>query len=250
MMLYAVIAAAALAAQNGVPETCAPKSPNYSPASVRVANVNNPTYSFPGVGNQATINGRVYKGRAIIGGADIGTNTDAAHAAASYGALGEEGVRVQAEVEGLFRFHPTATVEFSPWAPVPQQQKSPASDAYSRAHNKMAQRAEDARQQWLKDNNYVGGVRTFVNDAVLYNRPTPRPTTSTIQPRGVIELNPEVPAFKSRMKVEAKPTIVMPKVTVAARSTAPRVLPKAEAVATKVEQPKVVEKTDTKVAQK
>jgi hypothetical protein len=114
----------------------------------------------------------------------------------------------------------------------------------------MARRAEDARQQWLKDNNYVGGVRTFVNDAVLYNLPAPKPRTQSIEPRGVIQLNPEVPAYKSRMKVEGKPTINTPKV--AMKSTAPKVLPKAQAVAktadAKADAPAA--KADVKVAQK
>jgi|GEM_PF-2636368 len=248
-MLLTVLAAAALASMNGAPDTCAPKSPNYTPASAHVASVNNPSYSFPGVGNQAVMNGRIFKGRPIIGGAELGTKTDAAHAAASYGAFGDEGTRVQAQVEGLFRFHPTTTVEFSPWTPVPEQQASPASDPYSRAHQKMSRRAEEARQQWLKDNNYVGGVRTFVNDAVLYNLPAPKPTTRAIEPRGVIELNPEVPAFKSRMKVQAVPTINMPKV--AMKSTAPKVLPKTEAVAKTEPKPeKPAAKAEVKIAQK
>lgn len=202
-MVFAILAAAA--AMNGVPDTCDRPSPNYTPASVHVVSVNNPTHSFPGVDNRAAINGRIYKGRVIIGRHEVGARTAAADAAIAYGALGEEGVRVQAQVEGLMRFHPVATVEFSPWTPVAEQQASPYSDPYSRAHQKMARRAEAARQQWLKDNNYVGGVRTHVNDAVLHNLPAATPQTTLPAPRGVIEINPEVPAFKSRMQVNAGP---------------------------------------------
>jgi hypothetical protein len=202
-MVIAILAA--VAAMNGTPDTCAQPSPNYTQASVHVASVNNPTYSFPGVDNRAAVNGRIYKGRVIVGGHEVGAKTAAADAAVAYGALGEEGVRVQAQVEGLMRIHPVQTVEFSPWTPVQEQQASPYSDAYSRGHQKMARRAEEARQQWLKDNNYVGGVRTHVNDAVLHNLPQAKPQTTLPAPRGVIEVNPEVPAFKSRMQVNAGP---------------------------------------------
>src|SRR6185436_19738741 len=130
--------------------------------------------------------------------------TDLAHAAARFGALGEEGSRVQADVQGLFHFHPTATVEFSPWTPVPDQRTSDTTDPYSRGYEKMAHRAEDARQQWLKDNNYVGGVRTFVNDAELYPVPAAAKKTELPEPRGVIELSPDVPKFKSRMHVQGE----------------------------------------------
>lgn len=247
-MMLAVIAAAAIAAQNGAPDVCAPASPNYTTASVHVQSNNNPTMAFPGVGSQQVLNGRVFKGRVVTGGTDIGGRTDAAHAAASFGAVGDEGTRVTAHVEGLFRFHPTTAVEFSPWTPVAQQQASPYSDSYSRAHTKMAKRAEEARQQWLKDNNYVGGVRTHVNDAVLYNLPAaPKVETRLPEPRGVIQVNPEIPAFKSRMKVEAKPTVQMPKL--AMKSTAPRVLPKVETIAKKVDGQAKAEKA-VRVAQK
>jgi hypothetical protein len=178
-------------------------NPNYRDSSVHVASVNNPVFSFPsGVDETADINGRIFKGAAIIGGMDVGPRTDLAHAAASYGAMGDEAVRVQAEVQGLFRFHPTTTVEFSPWTPVPTQKNSHASDPFSRAQEKMARRAESARQQWLSDNNYTGGVRTFINDAELYPAPAAAKKSELPQPRGVIQLSPDVPAFKSRMHVQ------------------------------------------------
>jgi hypothetical protein len=215
-------------------------NPNYQQdSSVHVASVNNPVYSFPsGVDEQAYTNGRLYKGAAIIGGLDVAPKTDLAHAAASYGAMGDEAVRVQAEIQGLFRFHPTSTVEMSPWAPVPTQRNSPATDSYSRAQEKMARRAEDARQQWLKDNNYVGGVRTFVNDAELYSAPAAK-KTELPKPRGVIQLSPDVPAFRSRMHVQG--TVHLPPnmrtaslVKVVGPDAAPTVAKAEEKPATKV----------------
>jgi hypothetical protein len=201
-MLAAMLIAAALSqvqdTQPSINGTSNLPNPNHSASSVHVVSQNNPMYSFPsGVCETTAVNGRLYKGMAIVGGLpDAGRKSDLAHAAASYGAAGDEAQRVQAEVQGLFRFHPTSTVEFSPWAPVLTQQNSPASDSFSRAQEKMARRAEEARQQWLKDNNYVGGVRTFVNDVSGPKEHTQAPT-----PRGTFQLNPDVPAFKSRMHV-------------------------------------------------
>jgi hypothetical protein len=229
-MIVAILAAAA--AVSGMPDTCDRPSPNYTPMSVHVSSVNNPTYSFPGVDNKAVINGRIYKGRAIIGQHELGAKTAAADAAISYGALGDEGLRVHARVEGVTRIHPVAVVEFSPWTPVAEQQASPYSDPYSRAHQKMAKRAEAARQQWLKDNNYVGGVRTHVNDAVLHNLPAAQPQTAMPAPRGVIEINPEVPAFKSRMQVNAGPASLS---KIASRGVV-KVLPKDSPKTEKTEQ--------------
>jgi hypothetical protein len=180
----------------------------------------------------------------------MGPRTDAADATARFGALGEENLRVQADVEGLHRFHPTTTVEFSPWTPVPDQQASPYSDSYSRAHQKMAKRAEDARQQWLKDNNYVGGVRTFVNDATLYNVPAAKPTTQLPEPRGVIEVAPELPAFKSRMHVQIKPEDSPALARIAAKSTAIKAMPKSDAKAATVVAAKPEAKPEAKTQRK
>jgi hypothetical protein len=180
-------------------------NPNYKPTSVRVESTTNPMYSFPAdVDNQHTINGRLYKGVPMIGGVEVGPKSDLDRAAGAYGAYGEENNRIQAEVQGLFHFHPTTLVEFSPWTSVPEQKTSDASDAYSRGYEKMAHRAEEARQQWLKDNNYVGGVRTFVNDAELYPMPPEARKSELPKPRGIIELSPEVPAFRSRMHVQGQ----------------------------------------------
>ncbi len=177
-------------------------NPNYTQSSVHVGSVNNPVYSFPsGVDEETPVNGRLFRGVPIIGGVDVGPKNDLARAAAEYGAEDQADLRIQTDVEGLFRFHPTTTVEFSPWTPVMAQKNSPASDPYSRAHEKLARRAEEAREQWLRDNNYVGGIRTFVNDAELYPPPPEAKKTQLPEPRGVIELSPDVPAFRSRMHV-------------------------------------------------
>lgn len=62
----------------------------------------------------------------------------------------------------------------------------------------VQRKAEEFRNAWLKDHGYTGGVRTFTNDAA---KPSKSSSSTPIQPRGVIELNPEVTKFKSRMEV-------------------------------------------------
>lgn len=75
-------------------------------------------------------------------------------------------------------------------------------------------RLEASRQQWLAENGFTGGVRTFVNDANFdWNgtgngyeiaQATPsRIDPSTIRPRAIIELSPEVTKFRTRMHVDA-----------------------------------------------
>lgn len=81
--------------------------------------------------------------------------------------------------------------------------------------NRSYIRLEASRQQWLAENGFTGGVRTFVNDAnfnwtgngpgeyeVAQARPA-RIDPATIQPRGIIELSPELTKFRSRMQVNA-----------------------------------------------
>jgi hypothetical protein len=221
--------------------------PNYTRGSLHVQPAT--VYAFPALNeNGHAANGRVYRGVAIIGGLPSAPSSDLAHAAASYGAAGEQDLRVHAPVEGLFRFQPVDTVEFSPWTPVPAQQASPASDAFSRAHQKLARRAEDARQAWLKDNNYTGGVRTHVNDAAPGT-----PTTKRPEPRGIIELAPEVPAFRSKMHVKGVERIQRP-MKLAANQGLIKVIrpveqPKAQVAQTEVAKTEVAPEP-TQIAQK
>jgi hypothetical protein len=61
---------------------------------------------------------------------------------------------------------------------------------------------ESARQEWLKERGYIGGVRTFVNDAYLLKE---HHAKADIQPRATIQVAPDVTRFKSRMQVKATP---------------------------------------------
>lgn len=62
---------------------------------------------------------------------------------------------------------------------------------------------ENARNQWLKENGYVGGVRTFVNDLYLDGEHGGRHASREIKPRAVIELPDDMPRFRSRERVQA-----------------------------------------------
>jgi hypothetical protein len=111
--------------------------------------------------------------------------------AETYGAAGLDDARVLARVG-------TEVVGFSPWI---------AFDGDG------MKRYESARQEWLKENGFVGGVRTFVNDAHLANHmpihsmassDSAEPVASKkrkIEPRAIIEISPDVPRFRKRMEV-------------------------------------------------
>ena len=109
--------------------------------------------------------------------------------AESYGAYGEEDQLVYAKV-GLM------TIGISPW---------------DRVEPRGLRQLENARQFWLKEQGYVGGVRTFVNDAYIA-----QPTTVALaddvdpevvkprglpEPRGIIELAPDMPRRGNRIRV-------------------------------------------------
>jgi hypothetical protein len=67
-------------------------------------------------------------------------------------------------------------------------------------------RLEAARQQWLREQGLVGGVRTFMNDAAVTSQPladlepiTPR----QIKPTYIIPVPEDMPRLRSRMQVDA-----------------------------------------------
>jgi hypothetical protein len=87
-------------------------------------------------------------------------------------------------------------------------------------------RLEAARQEWLKENNFTGGVRSFVNDAspaaqAMASSGAPEVPSvrvrTPITPRGVIEVSPEATKFRQRMQVRATPhtVVVRPAIAVA-----------------------------------
>lgn len=135
-------------------------------------------------------NGRLWVGRAIVG---PGNGPYACPETEAYGAYGDEDALVYVRV-GLI------TIGITPWERV-------------RPENlRQLRRAQDF---WLAERGYTGGVRTHVND--LYARqhhasaglaaaeaPARLERTGLPEPRGVIELSPETPRVKSRIRVEAE----------------------------------------------
>lgn len=102
---------------------------------------------------------------------------------ASYGAAGHEFDRVYAKIGHT-------AVGISPWV---------AFNAEG-LHD-----FEYARNTWLAERGFVGGVRTFVNDLYLGEwlgeSTTHAKMGSKIQPRGTIQLPEDMPRFKSREQV-------------------------------------------------
>lgn len=82
-----------------------------------------------------------------------------------------------------------ALVEISPWQRVISTRN---------AYNPRVQEVEDARNRWLRDHGFVGGVRTFVNESLQFEPPAePRP-----QPVMSIERPTDIPKFRSKMQVK------------------------------------------------
>lgn len=137
--------------------------------------------------------------------------------AAHYGAEEEADRTVTLRVAGLFAFEPPVTVEISPWRRVqgfqgdrPIHNESGIghvenggdgyySNAYTRGLRAMASRIEAARQRWLKDNGYVGAVRTFGSSGDRAGSEQ----TSLPQPRGIIRVPDRIKNQKSRFQVNA-----------------------------------------------
>lgn len=140
--------------------------------------------------------------------------------AAAYGAAGQEGavILVHAGPRHIVAINPFAAVE----SRTADGQPMPA---------ELVRRLESARSAWLNENGYTGGVRTFVNDAAPKAE---HKDAAAIQPRGVIQLNPEVTRFKSRMQVHAPCVKVVPVIASTIAPKAPeQAKPEAERVASR-----------------
>lgn len=111
--------------------------------------------------------------------------------AAGYGAAGQENAVILVHAE------PRVIMAINPFAPIEHY----TADGQRMSPN-VVNVLEHKRSQWLRDNGYTGGVRTFSND-----RPQPKDKkdVNAIKPRAIIELNPEVPRLKSRMQVRVTP---------------------------------------------
>ncbi len=80
----------------------------------------------------------------------------------------------------------TQLIEINPW---------------ERIDNRGLQHLEYARNQWLKEQGWVGGVRTHVNPMHLRDEGDAMYGPSTPTPRATIRLNDEVPRRPYKMRV-------------------------------------------------
>ncbi len=204
---------AAIVALAGLTLGTQPSKTNNDEAQLPPRTANNSTSidtSFLQPRETEEVNGRLWVGRPIIGGLDNPVRDKRQDGAASYGAYGEGESTIVVNVDGLFHFESARQAEIRPFESVTDRRDvgNPYSNAFSSARKKLAARIESARQDWLKDNNYAGGVRTFVNDTTLL-KPA-RTSDAAPAPRAVIELSPDMPRFRSRQRVQGTPPVVAP----------------------------------------
>ncbi len=135
-------------------------------------------------------NGRIWNSRPINGpGCDHASFAWPAPGPAAYGAHGCD----DAVVFGIVNH---TLVSFSPWI---------------KFHGETMKGYEAVRRQWLRENGFTGGVRTFVNDNPMPSEEAGK-QTGLPEPRAIIELAPDAPRAKSRLRVEAGPSLPMMKV--------------------------------------
>lgn len=164
-------------------------------------------------GHRAEVNGRIWMPESCGGSSET--------PGAAYYGTHDHGEIVYARIGQL-------TIGISPWQEL--------NDETMPLH-------EAARQNWLRDHGYTGGVRTFMNDAVevceercaTADVSTEGPTPiwkQEIQPRMILPLPEDMPRLRSRMQVDAagarealdrmgrpaqRVPIVLPMTTVASR---------------------------------
>jgi hypothetical protein len=129
-------------------------------------------------------NGKAWSGETFIGGVDTWAMDTGEPGADAYGARGHEGavanIRVGPYVVGV-----------NPFEEIRAEGKE--------IPRHILSAMEDARNEWLRDHGYVGGVRSFTND------------TNGMQPKQAIDLTPkavipaptDLPRTRSRMEVRS-----------------------------------------------
>jgi hypothetical protein len=148
-------------------------------------------------------NGREWSGETFIGGVDTWALETGSPGADAYGARGGEGaianIRVGPYVVGVNPFEEIR----AEGKEIPRQ---------------ILSKMEDARNEWLRDHGYVGGVRSFTNDT---NGMSPRQAID-LTPKAVIPSPTDLPRTRSRMEVRA--AAPMMKVAGATRVSLPPVV--------------------------
>jgi len=76
-------------------------------------------------------------------------------------------------------------------------------DPWTRLPDSGFEDLERARNTWLRQRGYVGGVRTFVNDRYAGPRHETRADRSMPKPRATIRIAPEMPVRHGTLRVDA-----------------------------------------------
>ncbi len=160
-----------------------------------------------------------WMGYPAYGSVVAGTPADGPGAAA-YGAQDQADRTAIVYIDGLFPFEPPIAVEIDPWrridgfngdrpihypgvGHVSEGADGTYPNAFTRGLDKIADRLETARKQWLKDNGYVGGVRAFHNRAASQASVDRR---TLPEPRGIIVVPDEIKRQRTRFQVRADET--------------------------------------------
>jgi hypothetical protein len=146
--------------------------------------------------NRPGFNGRLFITRPVIGGMQGPWAVAEGEPGASYyGAFDNQDAMLFARVGHT-------TIGISPW---------------QRLDLEGLRHIERARAFWLQERGYTGGVRTFVNDAVIWKHaetPAPAPQADAgdakakpaapakIEPRATIRVPEDVPRVKHRIRVQ------------------------------------------------
>ncbi|QOI99060.1 MAG: hypothetical protein HRU70_00560 [Phycisphaeraceae bacterium] len=138
-------------------------------------------------------NGRLWVGEICIGGVESYPLDSGDPGTLAYGARGLE------HEQAFVRVGPYA-VGVNPWASV-----QPAGRELA---NRIGWRLEDERNLWLKEQGFVGGVRTFQNDLTTLGM-TGRSDAQAVDltPKAVIPAPTDVPKFRPRMQVRSTTTV-------------------------------------------
>jgi hypothetical protein len=129
-------------------------------------------------------NGRLWVSRPIIGGMQGPYATEESLLAERYGGYGDEDSSVYARVGSL-------VVGINAFESIPQN---------------GLRRFEQARNFWLQEQGYTGGVRTFVNDAYVWRKPDGEPRVESKakpEPLATIRVPEDMPRRKNRLRVDA-----------------------------------------------
>jgi len=131
------------------------------------------------------VTGMLWAGRLVMGGVDL---PEASVTEVAHGAHNASNAIAYVRVGQLM-------VGINPWV----EMRAPGL-----AH------LEAGRQEWLAERGYTGAVRTFMNDANfvgahehMQHAAAPETVSAPIVPRAVIELAPDAPRHRSRLRVEA-----------------------------------------------